>query len=193
MSARTALRLRRQAITTILAVVILGTGVPAAGDTARYRDPEDTVGRLDVAVLKHRHSTDGTMLKHVVRTREGWSKRQFRRRGTLRLVFSLSGDSCAEAEVVVDVAHAKWRGRWRGYDPLGCGPEDDSGGWGEFYGRIEVRKPAADRIVIGVPRRRFGSRGYLWAVTTTWTCKEPCGDDAPDRENADRAVIRHRL
>lgn len=188
------LRLQLTAL-MMVAVAVAGAGLPATADTARHRDPNDTSGRLDVAVVRHGHSSDDSALKHLVRTREGWSKRAFRRRGTLRLVFSLRGDSCAEAEVVVDVARGRWRGRWRGYDPLGCGRGDDSGGYGEFLRRVPVRKSARDRIVVEVPRDLFPQRAseYRWGVTTTWTCDQPCGDNAPDRANGDRAPIQHTL
>jgi len=191
---------RRQAMlwSTIFATIALlsWTGATSVrADSLVQMDPNDSAGRLDVKNLAHGHSRDRIRVRHVVSTREGWTKRAFSARGTLRLVFSVSGDNCAEAEVVVDVHRGEWRARWRSYDPLGCGQHDDNGGFGEFQGDLAIRKTSRRRVVIAIPRDLFGVRtdDYRWAVTTTWTCKDPCGDNAPNRGNGDRASILHDL
>jgi hypothetical protein len=181
-------------LATALAVFLVGTsGVYA--DTQTQRDPEDSAGRLDVKVIRHSHTQDGRFLKHVVVTREGWSERAFRRKGLIYFVFSWRGNNCAESEVIVDTKDGGLRARWHGYDPLGCGKGDDAGGYGEFHGNVKVRKPTSNRLILLVPRKLFPNRmdRYQWSVTTTWVCDNPCGDNAPDRENSDRALVRHDL
>lgn len=184
--------------TTRLAVAIFAAAAlgpsGALADTQAVRDPNDTASRLDVKVLRHGHTPNGS-LKHVIVTREGWTKSQFAREGSIRFLFSYFGDSCADAWVLIDTKNGELRARWQGYDPLGCPKGDDNGGFTNYYENVTVKKPSRDRIVLIVPRERFPKRAdaYRWAVTTIWTACDPCGDDAPDRGNSDRTKIRHEL
>lgn len=187
------LRWKQLMIGAIALTMVVPLG--ALADTHVERDPDDSMGRLDVKVVRHGHTLTGD-LKHVIVTRETWTKRQFDRKGSIRFLFSYYGDSCADAWVLIDVHRGDLRARWQGYDPLGCPKGDDDGGFSDFYGDVTVRKPSKDRLVLVVPRELFPVRAddYRWAVTTVWTdCKDPCGDNAPDRADADRTKIRHDL
>lgn len=185
--------------TLSLLVVSVGIGIalgPAAsGNTQSRSDPNDTVSRLDINLIRHGHARRGNAFKHVVATREGWSIDGFRRKGSIFYVFSWQGTNCADARVVVDVRDQKLRARWQPYDPLGCGRGDDFGVNSEFERSIPIRRSGNDRVVLLVPRSMFPKRidNYRWGVTTLWRCSNPCGDSAPDRENGDRATFLHRV
>lgn len=187
-------RPRRLVLTAAVVLGFFGTSGALADSEAR-KDPNDSRGRLDVKVVRHAHSDNAKTLKHVVITREGWTTRAFGRKGTIFFVFSWRGNNCAETHVWVDVKDGALRARWRAWDPLGCGRGDDSGGWGEFYGKPRVRKTSLTRLVLLVPRTLLPRRidSYRWAVTTLWSCKKPCGDKAPDRGHPDRAIVRHDI
>lgn len=179
-------------IAMIASIALMPIG--AVADSGAVRDPDDSQGRLDVKTLRHGHTSGGD-LKHVIVTRESWTKRHFAREGFVWFYFSSFGDSCAEIWVAVDVHRGDLRARWQGYDPLGCPKGDDSGGFSDSQGELKVRKPGGDRLVLILPRDFFPKRvdSYRWAVTTIWHPCDPCGDSAPDRGNADRTVIRHEL
>lgn len=104
---------------------------------------------MDVRSLRNGH--EGQVLRHVVTTREGWSRSAFDRYGYMYFIFSTRGDSCADYQAAVDTRNGKIRARWQSYDPLGCGEHDDSGGFSDFYARLEWEKPRDDRFVLKVP------------------------------------------
>jgi hypothetical protein len=122
--------------------------------------------------------------------------------GGLSLIFSTEGDACAEALVIVDFKDGKLRSRIRSYDPLGCGPGDDSGGFGEW--RAIPQRPRRDNrrsIVVFVPIGMLSKTEldqYRWSAhafflqdgtrCSPWVCE----DDAPDGGRL-RGLITHSL
>ena len=96
---------------------------------------------------------------------------------------------------MVDTRRGELRARWHTYDPLGCGRRDDSGSSSDFYGDVKAIKRGPKRLAVLVPRRLLPRRDDAdpGSATTVWDCENPCGDNAPNRDNSDRALIRHAL
>lgn len=112
---------------------------------------------MDVRSLRNGH--EGQVLRHVVTTREGWTKSSFGRYGNMFFNFSTRGDSCAEYQAWVDARNGEIRARWQSYDPLGCGRHDDDGGYSNFYGELEWLLP---RLLTA--NRPWPRRGVLIAA-----------------------------
>jgi hypothetical protein len=121
--------------------------------------------------------------------------------GALSLMFSTEGNACAEAHVMVDFKDGRLRSRIQSYDPLGCGPNDDSGGFGEW--RTISQRPHRDNrrsIVVFVPLDMLSKTEldqYGWSASTYFlkqrtACSDLCADDAPDG-GYERGLMTHSL
>ncbi|MBW3595529.1 MAG: hypothetical protein KY391_08115, partial [Actinobacteria bacterium] len=62
----------------VVAAALLGSALaaPSAADTARFSDPNDTPGKLDVKTVRHGH--DGSRLVHNLSTYRRWNSRTLR-------------------------------------------------------------------------------------------------------------------
>ncbi len=178
----------------LASLLVISLTAPATADTTTFFDPNDTRSPLDVRSLRNGHK--GEILRHVVTTREGWSRFAFVRQGSMYFLFSTRGDSCAEYQVRVDAKRGQIRARWQSYDPLGCGRHDDNGGFSDFYARLDWEKLRDDRFVLHVPidllELPADADHYRWSAITTWDRCYPCGDTAPDR-GTDRGLFTHQL
>ena len=196
-------RRRSCLVVVFLATTFAVTLFPARADQRWVRDSNDTPRRLDIRWVSHGHASDPSVLRHRVTMYADWRRWVLSPEGpgSMSLWFSTSGDSCAEAHVIVDVKDGRFRARIQSYNPLFCGRHDDSGGSGNL--RLipqRPRRPDARSLVVFVPADMLAEGGvdeYAWSATTYFykegtKCFQVCIDDVPDNGH-ERGRIVHRL
>jgi hypothetical protein len=191
-------------ISASLALAITLVSAPSAiADTDRAGDPDDIKGKLDIAAIHHGHGADVDTLTHRVTTHEGWKSRILGPggKGELRLIFSTRKNACAEQAISIVRRKGRLIARIAFYDPLGCGPYDDSGG-GSPYEKMNARVRRTDdrsvRLVFDrselLPR---WDDDYRWSAETRWQSERcshrVCYDSGPDEAGGDRGILRHEL
>ncbi len=187
----------------LMAFALALVAVPgiAVGDADLVRDGDDP-GRLDVRMIRHGHGTKMSLLRHRVVMRGEWGTRVLRRGGPgeIYLIFSTRGNDCAEMRVRIVKRDGELRAQIQGYDPVGCGPNDDSGGQSNFtrLRGAEIDRRRGQDVILTFPKKRLGRNldEYSWSAVTSLEsrrCDGECLDSAPDEGEGIRGVLLHDL
>ena len=188
---------------TLAVLVVLSVAPIAGASRGGEGDRKDVRGRLDVAAMWHNHGAKRRVLAHRVITWANWNPRILGpgKRGELNFIFSTRKNSCAEYLVRVVRRHGKLQAQIRSYDPLGCGPYDDSGGGSDFV-EMDARfsRPDDHSVRIAFDRSELLPRwddDYKWSVQTRWhsdRCPNgTCYDSGPDEGQGMRGIVKHTL
>lgn len=167
--------MQKNKLAVLVAVVISALVSPAAADTARFTDPDDTPGKLDVKVVRHRH--DGTRLLHAVRTYGRWQSRTLSGDETYIGFYLDAGTKGTRADRFVWVRYEKGRGLYAQVFQPGTHAN------GKLLGSARVSRPSRRSVRISLRPRQLSKgirNGYRWRVTTSYekaTTEGPCGDD----------------
>ena len=187
-----------------LVLLVTLSPVPMAGaNPGGEGDAADTRGKLDIAAIRHGHGGSPRVLAHRVITWEKWDSRVLGPggKGDLDLIFSTRKNECAELMIRVVRRHGNLRAQIRSYDPLGCGPYDDSGGGSDFV-KMDARvgRPSPRSVRIAFDRSELLPRwddDYKWSVQTRWESDRcpngTCYDSGPDEGRGMRGVVKHTL
>jgi hypothetical protein len=191
----------RRLLAALAALSVLASAGIAVADAGLARDPDDTPGRLDVRQIRHGHGHRMGLIRHRVAMQGEWGTRLLRRKGAgeIYLLFSTRGNDCAEQRVRIVKREGKLRAAIQAFDPVGCGPNDDSGGQSNFVRlRADIdRRRGRDIIVtFDADRLKKDLDDYTWSVMTTLEsrrCNDSCIDYAPDEAEGVRGVLLHDL
>lgn len=181
-------------LTTVVVSLVLFVG-PVAADMKTFRDPDDTLGRLDAKVLSHHHARQGGVLIHRLGTYHNWRSRRLRGDGNhINLWFSTDKeDRYAERRVVIDFEDGQLRARIQSYqersDGASVGPPR----------RIQVGRPNRHSVSVLFKKALVGKHGrYGWSASTSFKSARSaecdaraCFDSAP--VGAKRGLISHRV
>lgn len=166
---------RVSAIPILLAVFIAATLTPATADSARFTDPNDTPGKLDVKSVRHSH--DGRRLIHAVGTFQRWRSRVLRGDETYIGFYLDAGTKGTRADRFVWVRWKRGRGLYAQiFRPL-------THANGDFLGPVRVSRPNRRSVRISLRPSQLSNAirdGYRWRVTTSYekaTTEGPCGND----------------
>lgn len=154
-----------------LTLTMLLIAAPAAADTTRHRDRNDTDGKLDVrlVVQGHRRGSSGTpMLRHRLTMFERWGKRALSQQNNfINLFFNTDDDRGFERRLNIDVRNGRLRAKmqtWRGLDRVGF---------------ARIWRPNRRSVTVAFPKRWLGSgvRSYEWIGVALYSIKGegPCG------------------
>ena len=152
-------------------LISLVVAAPAAADLARFPDPNDTDGKLDVrsAVQGHRTADSGPpMIRHRLTMYEPWGKRALTRRSNFIAMFlDVDDDEGFERRLMIDVRNGKFRAkmeRWRDLEDVGF---------------ADVWRPNRRSISVAFPKTWLGAgvRSYEWLANTIYGIEGegPCG------------------
>lgn len=157
---------------SLTALVLSGT---ASADTARFNDPNDTPGRLDVKAVRHAH--DGARLVHSVHTYRRWKSKALSGDESYIGFYLDAGTKRARADRFVWVRHKTGRGLYAEIFRPGTHAN------GERLGKVRVSRPNRRSVRISLRESQLSSgilNGYRWRVTTSYeksTTGGACGDD----------------
>jgi len=157
---------------SLISVMLSGT---ASADTARFNDPNDTPGRLDVKAVRHGH--DGARLVHSAYTYRRWGSRALSDDESYIGFYLDAGTSRTRADRFVWIRHKPGRGLYARIFRPGVHAN------GERLGKVRVSRPGRRSVRIYLRRSQLSSgilNGYRWRVTTSYeksTTGGACGDD----------------
>ena len=159
----------------LVAALAMASASPAAADFRRYRDPNDTIGILDIRWASHGHHVG--MLEHQIVTYEGWSvRRDFV--GSIHILINLTSDdpdfqetdTTRDAEIYV----YKYANRLAGKMYVEAQNADGYVIPGHDAGPVIVKHPAPNRVVVRFAPELLPHPGpYQWLVSTQY----PRGSD----------------
>ncbi len=171
---RTAVRTKK-ALVSIAA--ILSAAVPniATADSARFTDPNDTHGKLDVKAVGQSH--DGRRLLHTVRTFHRWRSRALAGDETYIGFYLDAGTNGTRADRFVWVRWKEGRGLYAEiFRPFTHANS-------ERLGPIRVSRANRRSVEISLRRSQLSKgirNGYTWRVTTSYektTTDGACGEN----------------
>lgn len=161
----------------LLVIAILSGALvgPVRADTARFTDPEDTPGKLDVKAVRQAH--DGARLVHSVHTYRRWRSTALSGDETYIGFHLDAGTKGTRADRFVWVRQKRRGGLYAEiFRPL-------THANGERLGQVRVSRPNRRSVRILVRPSQISkaiANGYRWRVTTSFeksTTDGPCGDD----------------
>lgn len=174
---------------TLSVILLLVAASPAAADNARFKDPADARGRLDIKLSAVGHATDkqgDELLIHRLTTRKPWPSQLLKRKATeFDIWLDSNGDDSTDRVVYVGFEKGRLVAEMHEYEQSG-----DSGS-AFLLGEVRVMKPARDRIKIFVPREWLADETiseYRWYAISYFFerdhiyCSESyaCDDRAPN-------------
>lgn len=147
----------------------------ATADTARFTDPNDTPGKLDVKTVHQGH--DGTRIVHTARTFRRWRSRTLSGDETYIGFYLDAGTKGRRADRFVWVRWKQGRGLYAQiFRPL-------THANGDLLGPVRVSRPNLRSVRISLRPSQLSEgirNGYRWRVTTSYeksTAQGPCGND----------------
>ncbi len=170
-------------LAALLTLTVLATTGGAHASTKEVEDPDDALGKLDVAVAVAGH--DGALLTHTLRMQENWSSKVLKA-GTATLFFRI-GDR--DRTLNLDYRDGVLVGEI-------CTEADDSS-FSQCSRNVGLDRTNRRSIEVTLPRRllKRGLSSYSWSVVTLLNqgesgCTEiVCVDSVPD----DQSFVKHRL
>ncbi len=175
----------RRTLAVVLTGALLALPVGAQAGDRMLEDPDDTLGKLDLASGSHAH--DGRRLEHRLVMQEAFAARLLAS-GTVTLFLKAGGRhrtldlGFREDELFAEI----------------CTDETSTGGsFSSCSGKVTLTRPDRSALVVTVPRRlvQRGLTRYKWRAVTLLNqgeggCTELiCLDQLPD----DGSWVRHRL
>lgn len=168
--------MRKLTILVLSVTLLVGSfSSSGAADTARFTDPNDTPGKLDVRAAGQDH--DGGRLVHSVSTFRRWRPRALRSDETYIGFYLDAGSDDSSADRFIWVRWKKGRGLYAQiFRPL-------THANGDLLGPVRVSRPNPRSVVISVRLAQLSKgirNGYRWRVTTSYektTSEGPCGND----------------
>ena len=168
--------MRKLAVLVLSVTLLVGTfSSPGSADTARFTDPNDTPGKLDVRDAHQEH--DDRRLVHNVRTFRRWRSRALRGDETYIGFYLDAGTKGSRADRFIWVRWKKGRGLYAQiFRPL-------THANGDLLGPVRVSRPNRRSVRISIRPAQLSKRirdGYRWRVTTSYekrTTEGPCGND----------------
>lgn len=168
----------KAACAVLMLVVILLASSTAAADVVAWRDGDDTVGRLDIASVRHGHRGARSLI-HTIRTRETWRKRVLRDESSwLALVFDRR-KATSRDDRYLRIDFSKDSGLYARLTTFGThGP-------GELIARVPVWRPTRRSVRVRFRKGRLGRdlKRYEWRAITSFENAGKCrsGADSADQ------------
>jgi hypothetical protein len=167
------LRAKKVAAGTVAIIALISS--TAGADTARFTDPDDTPGKLDVKVVRHAH--DGRRLLHILRTYARWPSRTLSGDESYIGFYLDAGTKGTRADRFVWVRYKEGRGLYAQI----FRPQSHANG--DLLGPVRVSRPSRRSVRIALRPSQISNgiaNGYRWRVTTSFeksTTGGPCGED----------------
>jgi hypothetical protein len=186
---------RRVLVLVFILVGLVLTASSAAADHARFTDPDDSFGRLDIAWIRQTHERSA-QLSYRIATYRRWRTAQFNGAITpFRIIFDTDHDGNVDRTLGLDVSRdGSWFAEMTG-----------SNGRVKGYGR--AWKPDRRTIQVVFPESLLGKNVdlYRWIAQTSYhrtksrhcgdtsDLQRYCSDTAPNRRGKVTRWYRHDL